>query len=260
MPVGVPKVPFLIPGDEEASWVDLYRLHRDRILFVGQEIDNELGNQVAGLMLFLDLEDPSPELEYFLFINSPGGLIAPGIAIFDAAQIVKSDVYTICVGIAASMASFILLGGTETKRGALDHARIMIHQPISSFFRAETREFLLDSDELLSIRKSMVDVYVQKTGKSVATISQDMERDSFMSAKEAQDHGIVDGTGETCQDFMVKMGEQLRRSEELRAGKEPKMTKITNTGFSVKGKSDSTKDFRDAVKKEMNPKPKHSGS
>nr|YP_009581306.1 clp protease proteolytic subunit [Enemion raddeanum]QBK49371.1 clp protease proteolytic subunit [Enemion raddeanum] len=208
MPVGVPKVPFLIPGDEEATWVDLYRLYRERVLFVGQEIDNELGNQVAGLMLYLDIEDPDPE--YYLFINSPGGLIVPGISIFDAIQVVTADVHTICMGIAASMASFILLGGTQTKRIALPHARVMIHQPVSSFFRTETGEFIGDSDELLAIRKSIVGVYVQRTGKSIKTISEDMERDGFMSATKAKTHGIIDLIGDEAYHILTKMLQRPR--------------------------------------------------
>nr|YP_010602534.1 Clp protease proteolytic subunit [Paphiopedilum hookerae]WAN76705.1 Clp protease proteolytic subunit [Paphiopedilum hookerae] len=191
MPVGVPKVPFRSPGEEDAVWVDLYnRLHRERLLFLGQEVDSEISNQLAGLMVYLSIEDATRDL--YLFINSPGGWVIPGIAIYDTMQFVVPDVHTICMGLAASMGSFILVGGEITKRLAFPHARVMIHQPASSFYEAQAGEFILEAEELLKIRENLTKVYVQRTYNPLWVISEDMERDVFMSATEAQAHGIVD--------------------------------------------------------------------
>nr|YP_009765274.1 clp protease proteolytic subunit [Lysiloma watsonii]QIS95551.1 clp protease proteolytic subunit [Lysiloma watsonii] len=192
MPVGVPKVPFQGPEEEEASWVDLYnRLYRQRALFLCQEVDSTISNQLVGLMVFLSLEDPTQEL--YLFINCPGGWIMPGIAVFDAMGSVGPDVNTVCIGLAASMGSFILTGGTITKRLAFPHARVMMHQPLCDFYdKGRSGEFIGESDELMSLRDSVIKGYVQKTGKPAWLISYDLERDAFLSAEEAQAHGIVD--------------------------------------------------------------------
>ena len=121
MPIGVPKVPYRIPGDEEATWVDLYNvMYRERTLFLGQEIRCEVTNHITGLMVYLSIEDDTRDL--YLFINSPGGWVIPGIAIYDTMQFVPPDVHTICMGLAASMGSFILVGGEITKRLAFPHA------------------------------------------------------------------------------------------------------------------------------------------
>nr|YP_010016494.1 ATP-dependent Clp protease proteolytic subunit [Crotalaria pallida]QOJ44415.1 ATP-dependent Clp protease proteolytic subunit [Crotalaria pallida] len=194
MPIGVPKVPFRSPGEEDASWVDIYnRLYRERLLFLGQEVDSEISNQLIGLMVYLSIEDDNQDL--YLFINSPGGWVIPGIAIYDTMQFVQPDVQTVCMGLAASMGSFILAGGEITKRLAFPHAiriRVMVHQPASSFYEAQTGEFILEAEELLKLRETITRVYVQRTGKPFWLVSEDMERDVFMSAAEAQAHGIVD--------------------------------------------------------------------
>nr|YP_010400497.1 ATP-dependent clp protease proteolytic subunit [Phedimus odontophyllus]YP_010400582.1 clp protease proteolytic subunit [Phedimus yangshanicus]UQS79144.1 ATP-dependent clp protease proteolytic subunit [Phedimus yangshanicus]UQS79229.1 clp protease proteolytic subunit [Phedimus odontophyllus] len=190
MPIGVPKVPFRSPGEEDASWVDINRLYRERLLFLGQEVDNELSNQLIGLLVYLTIEDRNREL--YVFINSPGGWVIPGIALYDTMQFVPPDVHTICMGLAASMGSFVLVGGAITKRLAFPHARVMIHQPASSFYESQTGEFILEAEELLNLRETITMVYVQRTGKSFWVVSEDMERDVFMSATEAQAHGIVD--------------------------------------------------------------------
>nr|YP_008963420.1 clp protease proteolytic subunit [Sedum sarmentosum]AFQ99087.1 clp protease proteolytic subunit [Sedum sarmentosum] len=190
MPIGVPRVPFRSPGEEDASWVDINRLYRERLLFLGQEVDNELSNQLIGLMVYLTIEDRNREL--YVFINSPGGWVIPGIAVYDTMQFVPPDVHTICMGLAASMGSFVLVGGEITKRLAFPHARVMIHQPASSFYESQTGEFVLEAEELLNLRETITMVYVQRTGKSFWVVSEDMERDVFMSATEAQAHGIVD--------------------------------------------------------------------
>nr|YP_010330537.1 clp protease proteolytic subunit [Urtica macrorrhiza]YP_010330619.1 clp protease proteolytic subunit [Urtica dioica subsp. xingjiangensis]YP_010420973.1 clp protease proteolytic subunit [Urtica angustifolia]YP_010421221.1 clp protease proteolytic subunit [Urtica chamaedryoides]YP_010421304.1 clp protease proteolytic subunit [Urtica dioica]YP_010421387.1 clp protease proteolytic subunit [Urtica domingensis]YP_010421469.1 clp protease proteolytic subunit [Urtica hyperborea]YP_010421551.1 cl len=191
MPIGVPKVPFRSPGEEDASWVDvLNRLYRERFLFLGQDVDTEISNQLIGLMVYLSIEDDTKDL--YLFINSPGGWVIPGLGIYDTMQFVQPDVQTICIGLAASMGSFILVGGEITKRLAFPHARVMIHQPSSSFYQASTGDFILEAEELLTLRETLTKVYVQRTGKSLWVVSEDMERDVFMSAIEAQTHGLVD--------------------------------------------------------------------
>nr|YP_009164216.1 clp protease proteolytic subunit [Viscum minimum]AHZ58160.1 clp protease proteolytic subunit [Viscum minimum] len=166
------------------------RLYRERLLFLGQGVDSEISNQLISLMVYLSIENDTKD--FYLFINSPGGWVIPGVAIYDTMQFVRPDVQTICMGLAASMGSFILVGGSITKRLAFPHARVMIHQPASSYFEAQTVEFILEAEELLKLRETLTQVYVQRTGKALWVVSEDMERDVFMSATEAQAHGIVD--------------------------------------------------------------------
>nr|QKY60717.1 clp protease proteolytic subunit [Coptis deltoidea] len=191
MPIGVPKVPFRSPGEEDAVWIDIYnRLYRERLIFLGQVVNSEISNQIIGLMVYLSIEDETKDL--YLFINSPGGWITPGVSIYDTMQFVPPDVHTICMGLAASMGSLILVGGEITKRIAFPHAWVMIHQPASSYYEAQTGEFVLEAEELLRLREILTRVYVQRTGNPLWVVSEDMERDVFMSATEAQAHGIVD--------------------------------------------------------------------
>nr|YP_009484232.1 ClpP [Ailanthus altissimus]AVQ55013.1 ClpP [Ailanthus altissimus] len=190
MPIGVPKVPFRGRGDKNPSWIDINRLYRERLLFLGQMVDSEISNQLIALMVYLSIENETKDL--YLFINSPGGWVIPGIAIYDTMQFVRPDVQTICMGLAASMGSFILVGGKITKRLAFPHARVMIHQPIAGFYEAQTGEVILEAEELLKLREILTRVYAQRTGKPLWVVSEDMERDVFMSATEAQAHGIVD--------------------------------------------------------------------
>nr|YP_010172946.1 ATP-dependent Clp protease proteolytic subunit [Orixa japonica]QSH90772.1 ATP-dependent Clp protease proteolytic subunit [Orixa japonica] len=190
MPIGVPKVPYRSPGDKHPSWVDINRLYRERLLFLGQMVESDISNQLIGIMVYLSIENETKDL--YLFINSPGGWVIPGIAIYDTMQFVRPDVQTICMGLAASMGSFLLAAGASTKRLAFPHARVMIHQPIGAFYGAQTGEFILDTEELLRLREILTMVYVQRSGKPLWVVSQDMERDTFMSATEAQAHGIVD--------------------------------------------------------------------
>nr|YP_010047752.1 clp protease proteolytic subunit [Pilea thymifolia]QPK42361.1 clp protease proteolytic subunit [Pilea thymifolia] len=191
MPIGVPQVPFQNPGDEEESWVDLYnRLYRERFLFLGQEVDTDASNQLIGLIVYLSVEDDTKDL--YLFINSPGGSVIPGLAVYDTMQFVQPDIQTICVGLAASMASFLLVGGEITKRIAFPHAWVMIHQPSSSFSTTRMLNFIMEVKELLKMRETLTKVYAQRTGKSLWVVSEDMERDAFMSAREAQTYGLID--------------------------------------------------------------------
>nr|YP_009686509.1 clp protease proteolytic subunit [Corchorus capsularis]QDS78328.1 clp protease proteolytic subunit [Corchorus capsularis] len=194
MPVGVPKIAFRIPGDEEATWVDLYNLlYRNRVLFLGQEVETEAANQIMGLMVFLAIENP--KRDQFLLLNCPGGFVNPGISMYDLMQGLPPDIHTISVGLSASMGSFILVGGEITKRVAFPYARVMIHQPTSTFCEERTGEFIVGTEGLLAIREKITRTYVQRTGQPYWVISEDLERDVFMSATQAQEHGIVDTIG-----------------------------------------------------------------
>jgi ATP-dependent Clp protease protease subunit len=157
---------------------------------LGQDVNDEIANQLVGIMVYLNAEDKTKDL--FMYINSPGGGVLPGISVYDTMQFVIPDVHTIGMGVAASMASFILMGGEITKRIALPHARVMIHQPASSFYEGQSAECIMEGEEVLTLKKNIIQLYAQRTGFSVNVISAEMERDAFMSAKEAQDLRIVD--------------------------------------------------------------------
>nr|YP_010592346.1 clp protease proteolytic subunit [Dischidia nummularia]QXO88966.1 ClpP [Dischidia nummularia]WAB52791.1 clp protease proteolytic subunit [Dischidia nummularia]WEV91976.1 clp protease proteolytic subunit [Dischidia nummularia] len=194
MPIGVPRVPYQCPGDANESWVDLYnRLYRERLLFLGQLIDSEIANQLMALMLYLNGEENNKDM--YLFINSPGGWIIPGLAIYDTMQFLKADIHTIGMGLAASMGSFILAGGAITKRVAFPSARVMIHQPACLFYDVSLRDTFKETEEVLALRETLTRVYAQKTGKPFWVVSKDLERDTYMSAREAQAYGIVDFVG-----------------------------------------------------------------
>jgi ATP-dependent Clp protease protease subunit len=190
MPIGVPKVAYRLPGEPSPQWVDIYnRLYRERVLFVGQDLDDELSNQLVGIMLYLNAEDETKGL--FLYINSPGGSVTSGIAVYDTMHHVQASVTTICVGIAASMASFVLAGGDIGKRIALPHSRIMIHQPEGGT-RGQASEVLYEAQEVLRIRRQVGQIYAERTGQPLSVIAKDMDRDRFLSAKEAKEYGLVD--------------------------------------------------------------------
>nr|YP_009299911.1 clp protease proteolytic subunit [Pelargonium trifidum]YP_009299965.1 clp protease proteolytic subunit [Pelargonium trifidum]AJB99824.1 clp protease proteolytic subunit [Pelargonium trifidum]AJB99880.1 clp protease proteolytic subunit [Pelargonium trifidum] len=206
MPIGVPKVPFLNPNpdpepdsaveeidsmEEKATWIDLYnRLYRQRLIFLGKNLEEEIANNIVGLMIHLNIEDPF--WTQSLFINCLGGLLIPGLAIYDTIGFVRPDVQTVCMGIAASMASLILLGGTDTRRGAFPHGRVMIHQPRMVDFEDRTPEVGLEGQVFLHLRNTVVQIYMQRTNKPAWVIIVDLERDTFMSATEARTYGIID--------------------------------------------------------------------
>nr|YP_009582640.1 clp protease proteolytic subunit [Selaginella lyallii]QBL02091.1 clp protease proteolytic subunit [Selaginella lyallii] len=191
MPIGVPKVSYRLSGEEDLGWVDIYnRLYRERLLFLGQQMDDEIANQLICIMMYLNGENRNKDI--FLYINSPGGGVLAGISVYDVMQFVVPDVHTICVGLAASMGSFILAGGEIAKRIALPHSRVMIHQPASSFYEGQAGDCLLEAGEVLKLRDCITKIYVQRTGKPLWVVTEDMERDVFMSAAGAKAYGIID--------------------------------------------------------------------
>jgi len=190
MPIGVPKVPYKMPGGYDTQWINIYdRLYRERIIFLGKDIDDEIANQIIAVMLYLDSEDSGKDI--ILYINSPGGMVSAGMAIFDTMQHIKSDVVTICVGLAASMGSFLLAAGTKGKRLALPHSRIMIHQP-SGGTRGQATDIQIEAKEILRLRHQLNGIYAKNTGKPIEKIEKDMDRDYFMSAEEAKEYGLID--------------------------------------------------------------------
>ncbi|MBV6627337.1 MAG: ATP-dependent Clp protease proteolytic subunit [Rivularia sp. (in: Bacteria)] len=190
MPIGYPSVPYKLPGEQYTQWVNIYtRLARDRIIFLGDEVNDQIANEIIAIMLYLDSEDPGKDI--FLYINSPGGVVTSGLAIYDTMQHIKSDVVTICLGLAASMGSFLLGGGTKGKRLALPHSRIMIHQP-SGGTRGQATDIEIEAKEILRIRHQLNGIYANNTGQTIEKIEKDMDRDFFMSAEQAKEYGLID--------------------------------------------------------------------
>jgi ATP-dependent Clp protease protease subunit len=173
----------------ERGW-DLYsRLLKDRIVFLGTEIDANVANVVIAQLLFLDSEDPRRDI--MLYVNSPGGDVSAGLAIYDTMQYLHCEIATFCMGMAASMGSFLLATGAKGKRFALPHARVMIHQPLSGFHGPAT-DIEIHAREILHARDTLNELYARHTGQSAQRIKQDTERDNFMSAAEARDYGLID--------------------------------------------------------------------
>jgi len=173
----------------ERGW-DLYsRLLKDRIVFLGTEIDAGVANVVIAQLLFLDSEDPRRDI--MLYVNSPGGDVSAGLAIYDTMQHVHCDVATVCMGLAASMGSFLLATGAPGKRYALPHARVMIHQPLAGF-QGPATDIEIHAREVLHARDTINELYARHTGQPVERIKHDTERDNFMSAAEAKDYGLID--------------------------------------------------------------------
>ena len=169
---------------------DIYsRLLKDRIIFLGGPIDDAVANTVVAQLLFLESEAPDKDIH--LYINSPGGVVTAGLAIYDTMQYIKPDVSTICIGQAASMGALLLTAGAKGKRYALPNARIMIHQPLGGAQRQST-DIQIQAREIQRIREVINDILVESTGKDRETVVQDTERDNFMTAEEAKAYGLVD--------------------------------------------------------------------
>ncbi|MGC9017020.1 MAG: ATP-dependent Clp endopeptidase proteolytic subunit ClpP [Caldimicrobium sp.] len=184
-------VPIVIEqtGRTERAY-DIYsRLLKERIIFLGTAIDEHIANLVIAQLLFLEAEDPDKDI--MLYINSPGGLVTAGLAIYDTMQYIKPDVCTICVGQAASMAAVLLAAGAKGKRYALKHSRIMLHQPIGAF-QGQATEVEIQAKEILRLREILNDILSKHTGQDKEKIRKDTERDFYMSAEEALSYGIID--------------------------------------------------------------------
>ena len=169
---------------------DIYsRLLKDRIVFLGGEVDDDSANLIVAQLLFLEADDPDKDIS--LYINSPGGSVTAGMAIYDTMQYTKCDVSTICIGMAASMGAFLLAGGTKGKRMALPNAEIMIHQP-SGGAKGQATEIKIVAENILKIKAKLNKMLSENTGKPIEQVEIDTERDNYMSAEEALDYGIVD--------------------------------------------------------------------
>ena len=173
----------------ERGWDIFSRLLKDRVIFLGMEIDDHVANVVIAQLLFLDAEDPGKDI--MVYINSPGGQVSAGLAIYDTMQFLHCDVATYCMGQAASMGSFLLAAGTRGKRYALPHARVMIHQPLAGF-QGKATDIDIHAREILNARDTLNELYAKHTGQPVDKIRSDTERDNFMSASQAREYGIID--------------------------------------------------------------------
>ena len=169
---------------------DIYsRLLKDRIIFLGEEVNETTASLVVAQLLFLESEDPNKDIH--LYINSPGGMVTAGLAIYDTMQYIKCDVSTTCIGLAASMGAFLLSGGAKGKRYALPNAEIMIHQP-SGGAKGQATEIQIAAENILKTKKRLNEILAANTGKPYETIAADTERDNYMSAQEAAEYGLID--------------------------------------------------------------------
>lgn len=170
---------------------DIYsRLLKDRIVFVGGALDDHLASLVIAQMLFLEKEDADKDID--MYINSPGGTVTAGLAIYDAMRFIKPDVATICMGMAASMGSVLLTGGAKGKRYALPHSKILIHQPWVSQIGGQATDVEIAARDLIATRQTIAKIYEMTTGKSIEQVLRDIDRDYYMAAEEARDYGIID--------------------------------------------------------------------
>ncbi len=169
---------------------DIYsRLLKDRIVFLGGEINDDVANVIVAQMLFLEMEDPDADIQ--LYINSPGGVITSGMAIYDTMRYLKCEVSTLCIGMAASMGAFLLAAGAKGKRKALPHAEIMIHQP-SGGARGQATDIEIQAEQILRVKKTMNELLAEHTGQPLRTIEKDVERDHYMTADQALKYGLID--------------------------------------------------------------------
>ena len=170
---------------------DIYsRLLKDRIIFLGEEVNETTASLVVAQLLFLESEDPGKDIQ--LYINSPGGMVTAGLAIYDTMQYIKCDVSTICLGLAASMGAFLLAGGTKGKRYALPNAEVMIHQP-SGGAKGQATDIQITAENILKTKKRLNEILAANTGKTYEQVAADTERDYYMTAEEALEYGLIDG-------------------------------------------------------------------
>lgn len=176
-------------GRSERAY-DIYsRLLKDRIIFLGTEIDDNVANAIVAQLLFLEAEDP--EKDIIMYINSPGGVVTAGMAIYDTMNYIKPDVQTVCIGQAASMGALLLSAGAKGKRFALEHSRIMIHQPLGGA-RGQATDIEIQAKEILRMKEMLSQILADVSGKSLEEILRDTERDNYMSAQEAVEYGLID--------------------------------------------------------------------
>jgi len=189
----------------ERSW-DIYsRLLKDRIVFLGTEVGDDIANIIIAQMLFLESEDPDKEIT--LYINSPGGVITAGLAIYDTMQYVRCPVSTVCLGQAASMAAWLLAAGTPGLRRALPNSRVMIHQPLAGF-RGQATDIEIHAKEILKVRERMNEIMAKHTGQSPDQVKKDTERDNFLSATAAKEYGIIDEVIDRSKEGAPKKGKK----------------------------------------------------
>jgi len=184
-------IPYVVEktGRGERSY-DIYsRLLKDRIVMLSGEVNDQVASTIVAQFLFLEAEDP--EKDIYFYINSPGGVVTAGMAIFDTMNYIRPNVATICIGQAASMGAFLLSSGEKGKRYALPHARIMIHQPLGGA-QGQATDIAIQAEEILRMKKELNGILAKNTGQSVKTVEKDTDRDNFMSAQEAKDYGMVD--------------------------------------------------------------------
>ncbi|MBR6709909.1 MAG: ATP-dependent Clp endopeptidase proteolytic subunit ClpP [Selenomonadaceae bacterium] len=193
---------------------DIYsRLLKDRIIFLGGAIDDSMANAVVAQMLFLESEDPYKDI--YLYINSPGGVVTAGLAIYDTMQYIKPDVSTICIGQAASMGSLLLTAGAKGKRYALPLARIMIHQPLGGA-QGQSTDIQIQAREILRLREVGNDILVKHTGQTRDKVVADTERDNFMTAEEAKAYGLIDEVITRPMDTKKKESKEIKESKEAK--------------------------------------------
>jgi len=187
----VPLIPMVIEQSSKGERAyDIYsRLLKDRIIFLGTPITDELANLVIAQLLFLESEDPGKEINFY--VNSPGGVVTAGLAIYDTMQYIKPEIATVCIGQAASMGAVLLAAGTAGKRYALPHARIMIHQPMGGS-QGQASDIAIQAKEILRLRETLNEILAKHTGKNIKKIQKDTDRDFFMSGVESKKYGIVD--------------------------------------------------------------------
>ena len=207
----MPLIPMVVEQSNRGERAyDIYsRLLKDRIIFLGSAIDNEVANLIVAQMLFLESEDPEKDINFY--INSPGGVVTAGMAIYDTIQYIKPDVATVCIGQAASMGALLLIAGTSGKRFALPNARIMIHQPLGGA-QGQATDIKIQATEILRMKDSLNAILAKHTGQDIEKVAADTERDFFMSGEQALKYGIVDR--------VVSDRSQLEPTSEEEASKE----------------------------------------
>ena len=184
-------IPYVVEktGRGERSYDIFSRLLKDRIIMLSGEVNDQVASTIVAQFLFLEAEDP--EKDIYFYINSPGGVVTAGMAIFDTMNYIRPNVATICIGQAASMGAFLLSSGAKGKRYALPHARIMIHQPLGGA-QGQATDIAIQAEEILRMKKELNSILAKNTGQTVKTIEKDTDRDNFMSAKEACEYGMID--------------------------------------------------------------------